>query len=660
MTELFQQLLEWVSQHPGWSGGVIFLVAMAESLAIVGLIVPGVVIMFGIGALISSGAIEFWPAMGWAVAGAISGDSFSFWLGRHYRDRLTSSWPFNRHPASLERGIAFFEKYGGKSVAIGRFFGPVRAVIPLVAGMMDMPPPRFLLANVLSALVWAPAYLLPGMVFGASLELASEVALRLVILILSLLALAWITVRLIRVVFRLLQPHTSAWIQRLLRWAELHPVMGEIATALADPNHPEARGLSILATLLLITTALFAFLLGTVPGNLFTDINQTVLQGLQSLHTPWADHLMVAITRITDTTLVYTLAVGIFGYLLWQGSRRTALYWLAAALFCIIASPLLKHGLQIPRPDIIAIPPGSYSFPSGHTLKAVVLYGFLAVILARPLDSRWRWIPYSLAGVIATSVGFSRLYLGVHWLSDVLGSLLLGLAWIAALSLAYSRHTQVESNPKGLAYAALLILGLAFSAESWINHQARFDYYQKAAHLETMEQTQWWDSAGDALPATRGDIRGSAQHPLNLQYAGSLEWLVRQMQAAGWRVAPHFSWGDLLKLLSTGLALDQLPILPHAHDGQHESLVLEKSYADGRRLVLRLWPSHVRLTPGQTTLWIGNITEQQKDRLLNLITFAETKRNFAAALQLLLQDLKAMQQGDVKQGDGRVLILARE
>ncbi|MCW8921790.1 MAG: DedA family protein, partial [Sedimenticola sp.] len=180
MTEFFQQILAWVSLHPGWSYSVIFLTAMAESLAFVGLIVPGVAIMFGIGALIAGGAIAFWPTMGWAVAGAVAGDGLSFWLGRHYQQRLTSIWPFNRHPKSLQRGTEFFEKYGGKSVALGRFFGPIRAVIPLIAGMMGMSPLRFVVANVLSALAWAPLYLLPGIVFGASLELASEVAMRLV------------------------------------------------------------------------------------------------------------------------------------------------------------------------------------------------------------------------------------------------------------------------------------------------------------------------------------------------------------------------------------------------------------------------------------------------------------------------------------------------
>ena len=85
MTELFQHLLDWVALHPYWSGALVFLVSMAESLAIVGLVVPGVAIMFGIGAMIGAGSIEFGAAMGWAVTGAIVGDGLSFWLGRRYK-----------------------------------------------------------------------------------------------------------------------------------------------------------------------------------------------------------------------------------------------------------------------------------------------------------------------------------------------------------------------------------------------------------------------------------------------------------------------------------------------------------------------------------------------------------------------------------------------
>lgn len=166
MTELLQSLLEWVRHNPQYAGLVVFAMALAESLAIVGMLVPGVVILFGAGSLIGAGVLDFWSMCAWAVAGAIIGDGLSYWLGHHF-EYLTARFPWFRvHPDHLDKGVRFFQKYGTLSVAVGRFFGPIRAIVPLVAGLLHMPPLRFYVANVLSALVWAPAYLIPGMLLG--------------------------------------------------------------------------------------------------------------------------------------------------------------------------------------------------------------------------------------------------------------------------------------------------------------------------------------------------------------------------------------------------------------------------------------------------------------------------------------------------------------
>jgi undecaprenyl-diphosphatase len=166
MTDYFNQLLEWIGQHPDWAGLVVFAVALAESLAIVGVLVPGVIVLLGAGALIGTGILDFWSIAAWAAAGAIVGDGLSYWLGHHF-DYLTERWRwFRLHPDHLDKGIRFFQEYGAISIALGRFFGPIRAVVPLVAGLMRMSPQRFFVANVLSALVWAPAYLAPGILLG--------------------------------------------------------------------------------------------------------------------------------------------------------------------------------------------------------------------------------------------------------------------------------------------------------------------------------------------------------------------------------------------------------------------------------------------------------------------------------------------------------------
>ncbi|MCP3660957.1 MAG: phosphatase PAP2 family protein [Gammaproteobacteria bacterium] len=640
MEEIFNQLLTWVGDHPTWTGLVIFLVAMSESVAIVGVIVPGVVIMFGIGAMIATGAISFWPAMAWAVAGAVSGDSLSFWLGRHYQDQLRGLWPFSKHPKSLEKGIAFFERYGGKSVAIGRFFGPVRAIIPLVAGMMGMPRWRFFLANLLSALAWAPAYLLPGMVVGASMELASEVAFRLVILLLTLALVILFTIWLTRHLLGWLQPRSSRIIQGLIRWSSRHPRMGRLADTLTDPDHPEAKTLSLLAALLIISIALFALLVGALFEGAMTAIDQAVLQSLQSLRTPWADQMMVYLTGMANTGVAISLEIGVLLFILLMGHRRTAFYWLSALGFFLVSSPLLKALLQIPRPEIMAQIPSDYSFPSGHTLAALLLYGFLAIIMARGMKPAWRWAPYTLAGVIVVLVGFSRLYLGVHWLSDVLGSLLLGGIWLTLLGIAYHHHTRPETHWRALGSTVLLVFTLAFGYQSLLLHSAQMDRYQRHFPQQTLGQDEWWQQAWQKLPRQRQDSRGERDQPLNLQYAGDRQLLEQQLTKQGWITESEFSFSDTLKMLTPTPQLHSLPILPQVHDGQHESLLMSRSLGEDHRIVVRLWPAHIILQPGSTPLWLGAVSEQRKNDLLGLISYAETAPKVQPALTQLISDLK--------------------
>ena len=640
MADLFHQVLDWVAQNPGWAYLTVFLVAFAESMAVIGLLVPGVVMMFGIGALIAADALAFWPVFAWAVAGAVVGDGLSFWLGYHFRERLTQIWPFTRYPDSLSSGVTFFQKYGGKSVAFGRFVGPVRAVIPLVAGMLAMRPSRFLVANILSALAWAPAYLLPGMVFGASLELAAEVAFHLVILLVATLALVWLVVWMIQHLFLLLSPHANAWLQAVLRWSEVHPKMGEIAAALADSNHPDARGLALLATLLLFTTVAFVAVIGAVlTGTGMQGIDQPVLETLQSLRTPFGDHLMAGFSRFGDASVLASVGTLLGAYLWWRGHQRTALYWIAALGFGFVAPQLLKHLFQIPRPDIDIDGLSSWAFPSAHVMRASVLYGFLSVVIARGLTTNWRWIPYGIAGVLVALVGLARLYLGAHWLSDVIGSLTLCLAWVAALGIAYRRHTHLESHWRGLTLVALASLSLAYGIQTFWQQEADVDRYRSVPKLVNIDTDAWRHSLWRQLPLWRDDLRQQKNHPFNLQYAGDPEALARLLAPAGWGPAPMLDWGNSLKLLSPNLPLQELPVLPQVHEGRHGAFVLAKNLPDGGRLVLRLWDSGYRLGDTQTPLWIGTVSDQIKLTPLGLFAIPATRDRFHEAYRSLSEDL---------------------
>ena len=166
MENIVQSTLDFIAANSSWAFPVMFITSFGESFAFVSLLFPGTSILIVAGTLMSAGSLPYWPVLAGAVVGAVLGDSVSFWLGHRYGGGIGRIWPFTRNPDLLPSGIRFFARHGGKSVFIGRFFGPIRAVIPLAAGIMRMPRGRFWLANVTSAIVWAPMLLLVGDAVG--------------------------------------------------------------------------------------------------------------------------------------------------------------------------------------------------------------------------------------------------------------------------------------------------------------------------------------------------------------------------------------------------------------------------------------------------------------------------------------------------------------
>lgn len=161
--------IELIQRHEQWALPVLFVVSFGESFVGISLLFPGTTIMVIAGTfarwpLNPDGILSVWPLLVGAISGAVTGDAISFYIGRRFGHLVERHWYFLRHPDLLKQGYRFFEKYGVASVFVGRFFGPVRAVIPLVAGIMEMSWSQFWVANVGSAFVWAPALLFLGTV----------------------------------------------------------------------------------------------------------------------------------------------------------------------------------------------------------------------------------------------------------------------------------------------------------------------------------------------------------------------------------------------------------------------------------------------------------------------------------------------------------------
>ena len=181
MLSYLRAVIDFVATYPHVAYGLVFLAALSEALPVIGVFVPGSVVVLAVSALVPTGSVTLWPLLVWATIGAVVGDGFSYWLGRRYKREILLRWPFSRYPQIAAQSEAFFHAHGGKSVFLGRFIPALRAFVPLYAGILLMPARRFYISNVLSALAWAPAHVFPGVIFGASLVLAGAVAGRLAV-----------------------------------------------------------------------------------------------------------------------------------------------------------------------------------------------------------------------------------------------------------------------------------------------------------------------------------------------------------------------------------------------------------------------------------------------------------------------------------------------
>jgi membrane protein DedA with SNARE-associated domain len=152
----------FMKEHQAWAPLIAGALAFGESFAILSLLIPATGILIALGALIGVSDLPFVPIWIGASIGAALGDWISYWIGLKLEDSSRRVWPLSRYPQMIERGEVFFKRWGVWSIFIGRFFGPVRAVIPLIAGTFEMPWLSFQLANWTSAFVWAFALLAPG------------------------------------------------------------------------------------------------------------------------------------------------------------------------------------------------------------------------------------------------------------------------------------------------------------------------------------------------------------------------------------------------------------------------------------------------------------------------------------------------------------------
>jgi membrane-associated protein len=162
VTSILDPLISFVSAHAWLAYLTLFLAALLEAVPVVGSVVPGSTIILALSALVPGGELRLPWVLVAAALGAVVGDGSAFWVGHRQQREILSSWPLSNYPRLVEESETFFHRFGTWAVFLARFVPPIRAFVPITAGALGMPPPRFYTVNIPAILIWAPAHVLPG------------------------------------------------------------------------------------------------------------------------------------------------------------------------------------------------------------------------------------------------------------------------------------------------------------------------------------------------------------------------------------------------------------------------------------------------------------------------------------------------------------------
>ncbi len=373
------------------------------------------------------------------------GDSIGYEIGRTVGPRLRRSRLGRRvGERRWQRAERFLAENGGRAVFVGRWVGLLRALVPTLAGMGRLPYGRFLPFNVLGGLTWAPTFVLLGYAAGSSYQRVERIAGR------ASLILAGIVL-------------VVAGVVLAARWVAWHPDRVRAAADRLVGQRPGVRrlrarharllgwlgrrlspggvfGLELTAGLLMVLAAgwMFGELLDAVlEGGGLAGVDRPTLRFLAGHRAPWLTTLMRAVTRFGSPVGVSLIVALVTAVVVWRGRRWAALIVAAVVL---VGGELIETSVKAlvgrARPPLELAVPGvaasSSAFPSGHATLAAAGFGVLAVLLGRSC-ARWarRVAVWTVAALAVAAVGFSRMYLGLHWLTDVLAAWLLGVGWLA-------------------------------------------------------------------------------------------------------------------------------------------------------------------------------------------------------------------------------------
>jgi membrane protein DedA with SNARE-associated domain len=604
----------YLQAHPHMGELFAFLVAFAESLPIIGTIIPGSITMTLIGILVGRGLLPVTFTLLWATVGALLGDGIGFWLGRYYDKRITAIWPFRKYPKLLAMGERFFEKHGGKSIIIGRFIGPARSTVPLIAGLLKVSWPRFILAAVPSAFLWSLTYLVPGILIGAiSLQLPPKVTARFMLIGLAVIVLLWLVYWAVQRFFVYLSKQCNKLIDKAWQKLNKQQASHKVLQWMINRKNPSDHHQLTLAILGIFSLVIFFIVFISVYCNTdITYLNQPIHNLLQSLRAPHLDYILIIMTQLGERTTIIPVALLTAAGLFIMRERRTALYIFLILVTTMISILALKFVFYSPRPGDLMIVATTSSFPSGSATLCITILGFTAYLTAQRLEKNWHWIPYLATGIITTLIIASRIYLGSQWLTDTFGSLALSFAILLLYIMSYRRHPEATSASLK---SWLWILGvgilLPWGANIALFYRESLNQYTTDWPGKTISYNSWWEYPAHHVPIYRLNRFGTPVQPLNIQWAAPLSNIRATLHKNQWEILsyPGKDQTNNPEKLKLKHPIHLLPLL--FHNRPPVLIAIKKVTEPYSLVVIRLWYSDIKFKGNNSPLWIGTTNYRQ-------------------------------------------------
>jgi undecaprenyl-diphosphatase len=561
MQTYLNELLPSIQSLGLWGYWLIGLMAFGEALVLTSIFAPGSVVVVLGGALVAQGLYDFWIMIFFVATGTILGAEISFRIG------ATGASLFQEgrrvfSPAHLERGKRFFEKYGAPSIILGHFFGPLRPIIPVVAGLSNMSRRRFFLWNVIGGFTYAVALVSVGYFFGTATNLFSATMTRaglFAIAVLLAIALMWFAAVKLRKalpffisVFRSVglaisdNPDVRALVER-------HPILFRFLSERLSRDSFAGLPSTILAST-------FVYFLFLYAGSTLDFVRQSQIVAadvrVASLLTAFRDPALVrfftVFTALGSWKVIAILAITVSAVLLLQ--RR--LHYLPSLWLVLIGNQLtvtlLKNVFARPRPDMAVFAESSYSFPSGHSAASVAFFGFLIFVLIRerigPIV-----VSFLVGMTIIFLIGLSRIYLVEHYLSDVLNGYLVGTLWaLLGIWLAEWLHTGRYLNTQIAILPWQKIASIAAVVGALVTVVMMVEDYQQARNVQSVPAITQLDVpletafAVGRLPSHSENILGQPQEPVSLVVLATDDAaFVEAFRKAGWFVADQPGVGTM-------------------------------------------------------------------------------------------------------------------